>query len=131
MRMLFASLASVGPPCPLIPAATAARDAGHEVLFAGGERASPLPPRPPYRNVDAPGRPHIDICPPFPQDKDFLATGNRIEPRPVTWPCRPGLRSLTPGDRRRDRPDAVPGRGRPSATGVRRKRMSHPAVALA
>jgi hypothetical protein len=37
MRILFASLASVGHTYPLIPLAIAARDAGHEVYFAAGE----------------------------------------------------------------------------------------------
>ncbi|MDG4759718.1 glycosyltransferase [Micromonospora sp. WMMD710] len=36
MRLLFASLASVGHTYPLIPLAVAARDAGHEVHFAAG-----------------------------------------------------------------------------------------------
>ncbi|MEH1165373.1 glycosyltransferase [Micromonospora sp. CPCC 205539] len=36
MRVLFASLASVGHTYPLIPLAVAARDAGHEVHFAAG-----------------------------------------------------------------------------------------------
>jgi UDP:flavonoid glycosyltransferase YjiC (YdhE family) len=37
MRVLFASLASVGHTYPLIPLAIAVRDAGHEVYFAAGE----------------------------------------------------------------------------------------------
>ncbi|MEV2236791.1 glycosyltransferase [Micromonospora sp. NPDC049891] len=37
MRVLFASLASVGHTYPLIPLARAVRDAGHEVYFAAGE----------------------------------------------------------------------------------------------
>jgi UDP:flavonoid glycosyltransferase YjiC (YdhE family) len=37
VRVLFASLASVGHTYPLIPLAIAARDAGHEVHFAAGE----------------------------------------------------------------------------------------------
>ncbi|TWP47582.1 glycosyltransferase [Lentzea tibetensis] len=37
MRVLFASLASVGHTYPLIPLAVAAREAGHEVHFAAGE----------------------------------------------------------------------------------------------
>src|SRR4051812_25371898 len=36
MRVLFASLASVGHTYPLIPLAVAAREAGHEVHFAAG-----------------------------------------------------------------------------------------------
>jgi UDP:flavonoid glycosyltransferase YjiC (YdhE family) len=37
MRILFASLASVGHTYPLVPLAIAAREAGHEVHFAAGE----------------------------------------------------------------------------------------------
>jgi UDP:flavonoid glycosyltransferase YjiC (YdhE family) len=153
MRLLFASLASVGHTYPLIPLAIAARDAGHEVHFAAGESVhAPLaanglrPFRPadsfyeiyaedlepelerlqpdlvvhewglpgaaiaahragipsvwhgfgrmipegiglelPTRNTEVPRRPHIDICPPSLQDKDFLATGDRIELRPVPY----------------------------------------------
>ncbi|WP_158851361.1 glycosyltransferase [Saccharothrix deserti] len=153
MRVLFASLASVGHTYPLIPLAIAARDAGHEVHFAAGEGVhAPLaanglrPFRPadsfyelyaedlepelarlrpdlvvhewglpgaavaahragipglwhgfgrmipegiglelPTKNTEAPGRPHIDICPPSLQDEDFLATQDRIELRPVPY----------------------------------------------
>ena len=153
MRVLFASLASVGHTYPLIPLAIAARDAGHEVHFAAGENVhAPLaanglrPFRPadsfyemyaedlepelarlqpdvvihewgvpgaavaahragipgiwhgfgrmvpegiglelPTRNVDAPGRPHLDICPPSLQDREFVATEDRIELRPVPY----------------------------------------------
>ncbi|MEK8107721.1 hypothetical protein NKG94_26760 [Micromonospora sp. M12] len=53
MRVLFASLASVGHTYPLIPLAIAAREAGHEVHFAAGaavhaarrERTASVPPR--------------------------------------------------------------------------------------
>ncbi|MDH2424059.1 glycosyltransferase [Sphaerisporangium sp. TRM90804] len=153
MRVLFASLASVGHAYPLVPLAIAARDAGHEVHFAVGEEVhAPLaanglrPFRPadtfyemyaedlepdlarlrpdlvvhgwgvpgaaiaaaragipglwhgfgrmipegiglelPTRIAEAPGRPHIDICPPCLQDKDFLATEERIALRPVPF----------------------------------------------
>jgi len=153
MRVLFASLASVGHTYPLIPLAVAARAAGHEVHFAVGENVhAPLaanglrPFRPadsfyelyaedlepelarlrpglvihewgvpgaavaarragvpgiwhgfgrmfpegiglemPTGNVGAPGRPHIDICPPSLQDKEFVATQDRIELRPVPY----------------------------------------------
>jgi UDP:flavonoid glycosyltransferase YjiC (YdhE family) len=153
MRVLFASLASVGHTYPLIPLAVAVRDAGHEVHFAAGEEVhAPLaanglrPFRPadsfyeiyaedlepelarlrpdlvvhewglpgaavaahragipgiwhgfgrmipdgiglesPTKNAEAPGRPHVDICPPSLQDKDFLATEDRIELRPVPY----------------------------------------------
>ncbi|ONI82614.1 glycosyl transferase [Saccharothrix sp. ALI-22-I] len=171
MRVLFASLASVGHTYPLIPLAIAARDAGHEVHFAAGEGVhAPLaanglrPFRPadsfyelyaedlepelvrlqpdlvvhewglpgaavaaaragipgmwhgfgrmipegiglelPTKNAEAPGRPHIDICPPSMQDKDFIATEDRIELRPVpysepaalpTWDSRPTSQPL-------------------------------------
>ncbi|WP_433260263.1 glycosyltransferase [Actinosynnema sp. CS-041913] len=153
MRVLFASLASVGHTYPLIPLAIAARDAGHEVHFAVGEEVhAPLaanglrPFRPadsfyevyaedlepelarlrpdlvvhgwgvpgaavaahragipglwhgfgrlfpdgiglelPTGNAGAPGRPHLDICPPSLQDEDFVATQERIELRPVRY----------------------------------------------
>lgn len=157
MRLLFASLASVGHTYPLVPLAVAARRAGHEVHFAAGEAVhAPLaanglrPFRPadsfydiypedlepelarlrpdlvvhewglpgaaiaahraeipglwhgfgrmfpdgiglelPTRNAETSGRPHLDICPPSLQDKDFLATADRIELRPVAY-CPPG-----------------------------------------
>jgi UDP:flavonoid glycosyltransferase YjiC (YdhE family) len=153
MRVLFASLASVGHTYPLIPLAIATRAAGHEVHFAAGENVhAPLaanglrPFRPadsfyelyaedlepdlarlqpdlvihewgvpgaaiaahragipgiwhgfgrmfpegiglelPTRNLDAPGRPHLDISPPSLQDKQFVATQGRIELRPVPY----------------------------------------------
>jgi UDP:flavonoid glycosyltransferase YjiC (YdhE family) len=153
MRVLFASLGSVGHTYPLIPLAVAARAAGHEVHFAAGENVHPplaanrlRPFRPadsfyeiyaedlepelarlqpdlvihewgvpgaaiaahragipgiwhgfgrlfpegiglesPTTNVGAPGRPHIDICPPSLQDKEFVATQDRIELRPVPY----------------------------------------------
>jgi UDP:flavonoid glycosyltransferase YjiC (YdhE family) len=170
MRVLFASLASVGHTYPLIPLAIAARAAGHEVHFAAGEEVhAPLaanglrPFRPadsfyqvyaedlapelarlqpdlvvhewgvpgaavaasragipgvwhgfgrmfpdgiglesPTRNAEAPGRPHLDICPPSLQDKDFLATEDRIVLRPVpynepaTLDARSGQRGAEP-----------------------------------
>lgn len=153
MRVLFASLASVGHTYPLIPLAIATRDAGHEVHFAAGEHvhaslaANGLRPfRPadsfyeiyaedlepdlarlqpdlvihewglpgaaiaahragipgiwhgfgrmipegigfelPTKNTEAPGRPHLDICPPSLQDNHFLTTADRIELRPVPF----------------------------------------------
>jgi UDP:flavonoid glycosyltransferase YjiC (YdhE family) len=153
VRVLFASLGSVGHTYPLIPLALAVRDAGHEVHWAAGEEVHPpldaLGLRP-FRPADAfyeiyaedlapsldllrpdlvvhewglpgaavaaaqagipglwhgfgrmipPGiglqlpslvdgaadRPHLDICPPSLQDKDFLATGDRIALRPVPF----------------------------------------------
>jgi UDP:flavonoid glycosyltransferase YjiC (YdhE family) len=153
MRVLFASLASVGHTYPLVPLAIAARDAGHEVHFAAGEEvhaalaahglrpfrpadsfyeiyAEDLAPeldrlRPalvvhewglpgaavaaaragipgiwhgfgrmipagiglerPTANAEAKDRPHVDICPPSLQDKNFLDTADRIELRPVPY----------------------------------------------
>jgi len=170
MRVLFASLASVGHTYPLIPLAIAARDAGHEVHFAVGEEVhAPLaanglrPFRPadscyemyaedlepelarlqpdlvvhewglpgaaiaahragipglwhgfgrmfpegiglelPTKNAEAPGRPHVDICPPSLQDKDFLATQDRIELRPVPYSAPAPLPAR--GSRRNSRP---------------------------
>ncbi|WP_346535318.1 glycosyltransferase [Micromonospora sp. DPT] len=56
MRVLFASLASVGHTYPLIPLAVAVRDAGHEVHFAvGAEVHAPLAANGlrPFRPADA------------------------------------------------------------------------------
>lgn len=153
MRVLFASLASVGHTYPLIPLAVAVRDAGHEVHFAAGEEvhrplaalglrpfrpadafyeiyAEDLAPAldrlrpdlvvhgwgvpgaataagragirglwhgfgrmfPPGIGLESPesvpgasGRPHLDICPPSLQDKEFLTSAERIELRPVPF----------------------------------------------
>jgi UDP:flavonoid glycosyltransferase YjiC (YdhE family) len=148
MRVLFASLASVGHTYPLIPLAIAARDAGHEVHFAAGDAVhEPLEANGlrPFRPADSfyeiyaedlepelarvkpdlvvhewglpgaavaaqragipgvwhgfgrmfpadigletpgPGSPHVDICPRSLQDKEFLATADRIALRPVPY----------------------------------------------
>jgi UDP:flavonoid glycosyltransferase YjiC (YdhE family) len=149
MRVLFASLSSVGHTYPLIPLAIATREAGHTVRFAAGENVhEPLAANGlrPFRPADAfyeiyeedltpeltrwrpdliihewalpgaaaaakkaeipniwhsfgrmypknigleqptgTGRPHIDICPPSLQDKNFLETEERIELRPVPF----------------------------------------------
>jgi UDP:flavonoid glycosyltransferase YjiC (YdhE family) len=153
MRVLFASLASVGHTYPLVPLASAVRDAGHEVHFATGEAMhAPLtahglrPFRPadafseiypedltpelarlrpdlviagwgvpgaivaahragiaslwhgsgrlfpegigfdlPTAIAEAPGRPHLDICPPSLQDRDFLATADRVPLRALPY----------------------------------------------
>ncbi|MET8230386.1 glycosyltransferase [Micromonospora sp. NPDC005298] len=153
MRLLFASLASVGHTYPLIPLAVAARDAGHEVHFATGTAVhAPLaanglrPFRPgdafyevyaedlepelarlrpdlvvhewglpgaavaarragipglwhgfgrmfpdgiglerPMGNAEVGDRPHVDICPPSLQDREFLASQRRIALRPVPF----------------------------------------------
>ena len=66
-------------------AAIAARRAGIPGLWHGFGRLFPdgigleLPTR------SAPGRPHVDICPPSLQDKAFLAEEERIELRPVAF----------------------------------------------
>ncbi|MGW0503165.1 glycosyltransferase [Micromonospora sp. NPDC003241] len=153
MRLIFASLASVGHAYPMIPLAVAARQAGHEVHFAAGEAvhtplaanglrpfrpadtfyemyAEDLAPDlerlapdlvvhgwgvpgaavaaaqagvpglwhgfgrmfPPHIGLEsptaiaaAPGRPHLDICPPSLQDATFAATAERIALRPVPF----------------------------------------------
>jgi UDP:flavonoid glycosyltransferase YjiC (YdhE family) len=149
VRVLFASLASVGHTYPLIPLAIAVRAAGHEVRFAAGEGVHrPLEANGlrPFRPADVfyemyaedlypelawvrpdlvihgwglpgaaaaaeqagvpgiwhgfgrlypdgiglelptgGGRPHLDICPPSLQDKNFIATEDRIELRPVPF----------------------------------------------
>jgi len=76
-------------------AAVAARRAGIPSLWHGFGRMIPagigleLPTEPP-------DLPHVDICPPSLQDKDFRATADRIELRPVpfsepsTWDGRRG-----------------------------------------
>ncbi len=161
MRVLFASLASVGHTYPLIPLAVAARNAGHEVHFAAGDAVhEPLAANGlrPFRPADsfyeiyaedlepelarvkpdlvvhewglpgvaaaadhagipgvwhgfgrmfpadigleapAPGRPHVDICPPSLQDADFLATADRIALRPVAY-STPGSWTAPRGSR--------------------------------
>ncbi len=164
MRVLFAALASVGHTYPLVPLAVAARDAGHEVLFAAGEAVHgalaaeglrPLRPADSFYEIyaedlepeldrlrpdlvvhgwgvpgaavaahragvpglwhgfgrsvpagigfelptlvaGAPGKPHVDICPPSLQDKHFRDTADRLQLRPVpysegpAWSGRPG-----------------------------------------
>ncbi len=150
MRVLFASLASVGHTYPMVPLAVAAREAGHDVRWAAGEHVhAPLAANGlrPFRPADSfyeiyaedlepelarlrpdlvvhewglpgaavaarragipslwhgfgrmipagiglelptepPGLPHLDICPPSLQDKDFVATAERIELRPVPF----------------------------------------------
>lgn len=74
-------------------AATAAHRAGIPGLWHGFGRMFPdgIGLEPPAGVVD---RPHLDICPPSLQDKDFLATENRIELRPVPF-ADPGAE---PGD---------------------------------
>jgi UDP:flavonoid glycosyltransferase YjiC (YdhE family) len=52
----------------------------------------------PTGNAEAPGRPHIDICPPSMQDKDFIATEDRIELRPVPY-AEPGAQPTWPTSR--------------------------------
>ncbi|MEV4510631.1 glycosyltransferase [Dactylosporangium sp. NPDC049525] len=166
MRVLFASLGSVGHTYPLIPLAIAVRDAGHEVHWAAGEEVHPplatLGLRP-FRPADAfyeiyaedlapeldrlrpdlvvhewglpgaaiaaqragipglwhgfgrmippgiglqlpdtavPRRPHLDICPPSLQDKDFLTAGDRIELRPVPFSFPDGAPAVDRGARR-------------------------------
>jgi MGT family glycosyltransferase len=56
----------------------------------------------PTKNVDAPGRPHIDIGPPSLQDKEFVATEDRIELRPVPYSAPAALPSWV--GRRTSRP---------------------------
>lgn len=68
-------------------AAVAAHRAGIPGLWHGFGRMIPggIGLELPTRNTATPGRPHLDICPPSLQDKDFLATGERIELRPVPY----------------------------------------------
>ncbi len=66
-------------------AAIAARRAGIPGLWHGFGRMFPdgIGLELPTRSV--PGRPHVDICPPSLQDKDFLAEEERVELRPVAF----------------------------------------------
>lgn len=63
--------------------ATAAQRAGISGLWHGFGRMIPegIGFEPPTANTVA----HLDICPPSLQDKDFLATADRIELRPVPY----------------------------------------------
>ncbi|MEV4138304.1 nucleotide disphospho-sugar-binding domain-containing protein [Dactylosporangium sp. NPDC049742] len=77
-------------------AAAAAYRRGIPGLWHGFGRMFPegIGLRHPARVAEAPGRPHLDICPPSLQDKDFLATAERIPLRPVMYappPPRPGF----------------------------------------
>ncbi|MCC8243337.1 glycosyltransferase [Saccharothrix luteola] len=66
-------------------AAIAARRAGIPGLWHGFGRMFPdgIGLEPPTKSV--PGLPHVDICPPSLQDKDFLANEDRIALRPVAF----------------------------------------------
>ncbi|MET7419486.1 nucleotide disphospho-sugar-binding domain-containing protein [Dactylosporangium sp. NPDC005555] len=68
-------------------AAAAAYRAGIPGLWHGFGRLFPdgIGLRIPTRVDEAPGRPHLDICPPSLQDKDFLATADRIVLRPQMY----------------------------------------------
>jgi UDP:flavonoid glycosyltransferase YjiC (YdhE family) len=80
-------------------AAVAAHRAGIPGIWHGFGRMFPdgIGLEPP--TAGAPGRPHLDICPPSLQDKDFLATARRIELRPVPYadPSAPSERAGTDG----------------------------------
>lgn len=68
-------------------AAVAAHRAGIPGLWHGFGRMFPagIGLELPTENTEAPGRPHVDICPPSLQDKDFRTTADRIELRPVPY----------------------------------------------
>ena len=68
-------------------AAVAAQRAGIPGIWHGFGRMIPegIGLELPTKNAEVPGRPHLDICPPSLQDKDFLATEHRIELRPVPF----------------------------------------------
>ncbi|OXM52525.1 glycosyltransferase [Amycolatopsis alba] len=79
-------------------AAIAAQQAGIPGLWHGFGRL--FPDGIGLRSPMSPARPHLDICPPSLQDKDFLATAERVELRPVPYsepslpPWRPPSRPL-------------------------------------
>ncbi|MER5268383.1 glycosyltransferase [Actinosynnema sp. NPDC002837] len=79
-------------------AAIAARRAGIPGLWHGFGRMFPdgIGLESPAKS--APGRPHVDICPPSLQDKDFLAGEERIELRPVAY-SEPGALPAWDGHR--------------------------------
>lgn len=85
-------------------AAIAAHRAGIPGIWHGFGRLVPegIGLELPTNNAEAPGRPHIDICPPSLQDKDFLATEDRIELRPVPYSAPAALPAW--GSRRGSRP---------------------------
>ncbi|MEU4447255.1 glycosyltransferase [Actinosynnema sp. NPDC050801] len=68
-------------------AAVAAHRAGIPGLWHGFGRMFPdgIGLALPTENTEAPGLPHVDICPPSLQDRDFVATQHRIELRPVGY----------------------------------------------
>jgi UDP:flavonoid glycosyltransferase YjiC (YdhE family) len=81
-------------------AAVAAHRAGIPGIWHGFGRMIPdgIGLELPTRNADAPGRPHLDICPPSLQDKDFLAEADRIELRPVPY-SQPAAGAVERGSR--------------------------------
>jgi hypothetical protein len=81
---------------PRAGAAIAAHRAGIPGIWHGFGRMIPdgIGLELPTRNAEAPGRPHLDICPPSLQDKDFLATEDRIELRPVPYSAPAALPAL-------------------------------------
>jgi hypothetical protein len=89
---------------PRAGAAIAAHRAGIPGIWHGFGRMIPdgIGLELPTRNAEAPGRPHLDICPPSLQDKDFLATEDRIELRPVPYSALPALPAW--GSQRSSRP---------------------------
>jgi UDP:flavonoid glycosyltransferase YjiC (YdhE family) len=68
-------------------AAIAAHRAGIPGIWHGFGRMIPegIGLELPTKNAEAPGLRHLDICPPSLQDNDFLATGDRVELRPVPY----------------------------------------------
>ncbi|WP_367127990.1 glycosyltransferase [Saccharothrix sp. HUAS TT1] len=68
-------------------AAVAAHRAGIPGLWHGFGRMFPegIGFDLPTRNAEAPGLPHLDICPPSLQDEDFTAEADRVELRPVAY----------------------------------------------
>lgn len=94
MRVLFASLASVGHTYPLIPLAIAARDAGHEVHFAVARRCTHRWPR-------------MDCGPFGPADPFYEVYPEDLEPELAR--LQPTWSYMNGGCRGRPSPRIVPG----------------------
>jgi hypothetical protein len=93
MRVLFASLASVGHTYPLIPLAIAARNAGHDVHFAVGEEVHPVLKANglnPFRPADAFYEIYAeDLAPSWTACVPTSSSTNGVSPAPPPPPAPP------------------------------------------